>query len=310
MVDRALQYSTLVREHESLKSKIGNGKEINIIGKSLPMRQLFELIQRVAKVNSNVLIEGESGTGKELVAREIHRLSSRSSKPFVAINCSAIPNQLLESELFGHVKGSFTGAINDKKGLFEEADGGTLFLDEIGDMDFELQAKILRAIQEKRIKRVGGSQEKEFDVRIVCATHKNLKDEVKKGTFREDLYFRLSVIPVEIPPLRKRVEDIPLLINYFLKKASAENDLPLKQLEPMVLQELLDRDWEGNVRELENTIERLVVLSDSKVIKLNSIQKSDLPEATQILHEAMSHWPTLEELEKKYIKMVLEENSS
>ena len=218
-IDRAIQFRSLARQNEFLRKENRSSHSFaGIIGKSSPMQSVFDLISRVSGSTANVMIQGESGTGKELVAKAIHKLGPRANKSFVAINCTAIPDTLLESELFGHAKGSFTGAIARKKGLFEEADGGTIFLDEIGDMDMALQAKLLRVIQEKRVRAVGDNVDKAIDVRIITATHKDLKAAIKDGRFREDLFYRLSVIPILIPPLRHRLDDIPLLAHAFLEK--------------------------------------------------------------------------------------------
>ncbi|MCB0357809.1 MAG: sigma-54-dependent Fis family transcriptional regulator, partial [Bdellovibrionales bacterium] len=218
-VEKALSHSNLLKENTTLRQEIkSTWNQGNIIGKSQAMQNIFDLVNRVSKATANVLISGESGTGKELVAKSIHENGPRKDRPFIAINCTAIPDTLLEAELFGYVKGSFTGAFNDKKGLFEEANYGTLFLDEIGDLNLNLQAKLLRVLQEREIKPVGATRSKKIDVRIITATHKDLKQLVKEGEFREDLYYRLSVIPIHVPSLAQRKEDIPLLANYFLKK--------------------------------------------------------------------------------------------
>ncbi|NCO57988.1 MAG: Fis family transcriptional regulator [Nitrospirae bacterium CG18_big_fil_WC_8_21_14_2_50_70_55] len=233
----------------------------NILGQSPVMQRVFELIEQVAPTLSNILISGASGTGKELVARAIHYNCPRRTAPFIPINCSAIPEQLLESELFGHVKGAFTGAERDKKGIFEEAAGGTIFLDEIGDMDQALQVKLLRVIQEREVRRVGSNQAVPVDFRVIAATHRDLEAEMAAGRFREDLYYRLGVITVALPPLVARREDIPLLARHFLAKHAARNQRQVEQIEPEAMRLLLDFDWPGNVRELENVIERGVVLA-------------------------------------------------
>ena len=233
----------------------------NIIGTSYAMRRVFDLVSKVTATNTTVLITGESGTGKELVARAIHYNSPRRHNNFVIQNCSVFNDNLLESELFGHVKGSFTGAIADKKGLFEVADGGTLFLDEVGDMSPALQVKVLRVLQEGTFIPVGGTQAKTVDVRVISATNRPLEDLVREGTFREDLYYRLNVFNIHLPPLRERREDIPLLARHFLEVYCSENNLPLKSLEPEVLDAFYAYEWPGNVRELENEIERAVVLA-------------------------------------------------
>ena len=238
----------------------------NIIGKSEPMLRLFDTVAQVAPSRSTVLIQGESGTGKELIAKAIHQNSPRRDKPFIPVNTGAIPSDLLESSLFGHVKGAFTSAINAKKGLFEVANGGTLFLDEIGTMSMDMQAKILRVLQDKRFMHLGGTQEIQVDVRIVAATNVNLQQAVKDGRFREDLFYRLNVICLELPPLRQRREDIPLLGLHFLRFYATENGTEAPSLSPEALRILMDYEWPGNVRELENAMERGVVLATSRTI--------------------------------------------
>ena len=240
--------------------------EKNIIGNSPAMREIYKIIGKVAPSDVTVLVQGESGTGKELIARAIHFNSRRLGKPFIALNCAAIPKELLESELFGFEKGAFTGAVERKLGKFEQANGGTIFLDEIGDMPLDLQAKILRVLQEKEVTRTGGSQNFAVDVRIVAATNQELEEKVRQKTFREDLYYRLNVVPIHLVPLRERTEDIPLLIDYFLTKTSAELETPAKQCSGAAYQLLTHYAWPGNVRELENTIKRAVILSSDPVL--------------------------------------------
>jgi DNA-binding NtrC family response regulator len=239
---------------------------VNIVGKSEIMLRVFDLVAQVAPSRSTVLIQGESGTGKELIAKAIHANSPRRDKPFVPINTGAMPSELLESTLFGHVKGAFTSAVSAKKGLFEVANGGTLFLDEIGTMGMDTQAKILRVLQDRRFMHLGGISEIQVDVRIIAATNIDLRQAVRDGQFREDLFYRLNVISVDLPPLRSRREDIPLLVNHFLEFYAKENDLPPRKLSADALRALVDYDWPGNVRELENSIERGVVLSNGPVI--------------------------------------------
>lgn len=310
-VARALKYRDLHLENLRLQSEIQQTQSFaKIIGKSPGMREVFDLIRRVAPATANVLITGESGTGKERVARAVHDEGPRRVKRFVAINCTAIPEALLESELFGHAKGSFTGAIAKKRGLFEEAEGGTIFLDEIGDMNLALQGKLLRVIQEKKIRAVGDNVDHDIDVRIVAATHKDLKAAIKNGTFREDLYYRLSVIPITIPPLRHRREDIPLLADHFLKKYSISNHSPVKSFSTEAVNRLMNMPWEGNVRELENIVERAVVLTRGHVI-----EATDLPNAGEGDVESFfgstqnGTLPTLEEIERRYFKFVLDKTA-
>jgi len=245
------------------KIKLGN-----FVAKSKEMLKIFTLIGKVAKTPATVLIQGESGTGKELVARAIHYNSLRSDKPFVPINCAALPDTLLESELFGHEKGAFTGALNKRRGIFEEASGGTLFLDEIGDISPSLQARLLRVIQEGEIRKVGGDDNISVDTRIISATNCDLSRMVEKKLFREDLYYRLDVVSIKIPPLRERVDDILLLAHNFLKKHAKRSEKDIEQIDPVVIEKLLRYSWPGNVRELENIIETAVVLSASKTITL------------------------------------------
>ena len=307
-VDRALEFVQLQRDNKILREEIKQQHSFaGILGKSESMQEVFDLIKRVAPANANVLIAGESGTGKERVARAIHDLGPRGKKPFVAINCTAIPDTLLESELFGHAKGSFTGAIQKKRGLFEEAEGGTIFLDEIGDMDLSLQSKLLRVIQEKKVRSVGENVDRSIDVRILAATHKDLKAAIKNGTFREDLYYRLSVIPIVIPPLRLRKEDIPLLAEFFLKKYAAENGSRVSGFTPGALAKMMAMAWEGNVRELENLVERCVVLARGSMIEETELPSGpESPQGDSVYATAVEQTVTLEELEKRYMRYILE----
>lgn len=264
-------------QHENLLLKGEMKKEYsfaNIIAKSPKMLAIFDTIKKVADYKTTTLLMGESGTGKELVARALHFNSSRADKPFITVNCGAIPENLLESELFGHVKGSFTGAHRSKKGLFEEADNGTLFLDEIGELPLLLQVKLLRVLQEEEIRRVGDNVAIKVDVRIIAATVKDLTAEVEKGNFREDLFYRLNVLPLYIPPLRDRKEDIPILVNSFIDKYNKKLRLKIKGLTNEALNVLMDADWMGNVRELENTVERAMVLCNSPKIGVESLPTS------------------------------------
>ena len=261
----ALDKKNLATENKVLKKAVKRQNEM--IGQSAPMMEVKEMIEKVAPTNARVLITGENGTGKELVARQLHELSTRSGGPFIEVNCAAIPSELIESQLFGHEKGSFTSAIKQKKGDFELADGGTLFLDEIGDMSLSAQAKVLRALQENKIVRVGGEKEIPVNVRILAATNKNLKNEIEKGNFREDLYHRLSVIVIQVPPLRERKDDIPLLVENFVDIIAADMGKPSPTFEPEAMEELKQFQWTGNIRELHNIVERLIILCGNAITK-------------------------------------------
>jgi two-component system response regulator HydG/two-component system response regulator AtoC len=260
--------SMLFKEKEKVYSPFPE-----IIGKSKAMQEVFYIMEMVAESNANVLITGESGTGKELVARAIYKKSSRNKKPFIIVDCTTIPENLLESELFGHEKGAFTGAVDRKMGLFELANGGTVFLDEIGELPMSLQKKLLRFLQEREIQKIGSAARIKVDVRVISATNRDLEKLVKEGTFREDLYWRLNVVRINLPPLREHKEDIPILVNHFLNKYAKENNKPIPQLEPEVMDALINYDWNGNVRELANVIERAVVLSPSGVISMKHLPK-------------------------------------
>ena len=259
----ALDKSQLMTETKALKKVVN--RKYQMIGSSAPMNEIHDIIEKVAPTNARVLIEGENGTGKELVARQLHELSNRSYAPFVEVNCAAIPSELIESQLFGHEKGSFTSAIKMKKGDFELANNGTLFLDEIGDMSLSAQAKVLRALQENKITRVGGECEINVNVRIIAATNKNLKEEIQKGNFREDLYHRLSVIIINVPPLRDRLDDIPELVGYFVDSISSEMGKVAPTFTQDAIEELQRYRWTGNIRELHNVIERLVILCGNEI---------------------------------------------
>lgn len=306
-IDRAVEHRKLQRENSVLRQEIKRSWAVgNVIGKSAGMRAVFDLIARVSQATANVLITGESGTGKEMIARAIHESGPRANKPFVAINCTAIPETLLESELFGHAKGSFTGAIQRKRGLFEEANGGTLFLDEIGDMNVSLQSKLLRVIQEKKVRPVGDNVVRDIDVRIIAATHKDLKAAIKEARFREDLYYRLSVIPIVVPPLRNRKDDIPLLADYFLRKYAAMNGSRVTGFTKRAMNKLVNLKWEGNVRELENVIERAVVLASSALIDESDIPSPETASPEQFFASSTMDFPTVDQLERRYISLVLE----
>ncbi len=309
-VERALEKRSLSLDIQRLRKELKQGWGLkDIIGKSAGMRSVFDLVERVAPSTANVLIQGESGTGKEVIARAIHSLGPRAKNPFIAINCTAIPEALLESELFGHAKGSFTGAAGVKKGLIEEANGGTLFLDEIGDMSPSLQAKLLRVLQERKIRPVGSNTFIDVDVRIIAATHKDLKAGIQANTFREDLFYRLSVIPIQIPPLRERPEDIPLLAEHFLNKYAAANASAgtprVRGFSKDALSKLLRFRWQGNVRELENIVERAVVLARGALIEDTDLPDPDIGNAEQTFKGLSSDFPTLTQLEERYIQLVL-----
>ena len=311
-VRHALHEQKLEEENLRLREKLRGQTEI--IGESPAIRRLKEQIKTTGPTNSRVLISGENGTGKELVARAIHGQSLRAEKPFIEINCAAIPDTLIESELFGYEKGAFTGALSAKKGRFELADGGTLFLDEISDMSFATQAKVLRVLQEQRFDRVGGTKTLEVDVRVIAASNKNLPEEIKKGTFREDLYYRLNVIPLHIPPLRERKEDIPLLVQHFLQTIALEEGIKTKGITKEAIEVLMHYDWPGNVRELKNMIERLLILFPHSTIDVKDL-------ATFLGWEPSIHEPPLTQrsfsslkdaraiFEKAYITQRLKEHN-
>jgi len=276
----------------------------NILGKNTRMQEIFELISDIADTDSTVLIQGESGTGKELFARAIHFNSHRKNKPFIVANCSAYSQNLLESELFGHEKGSFTGAIRRKIGRFEMAQGGTIFLDEIGEVSPPTQIMLLRVVQDHRIERVGGEETLEVDVRVIAATNKNLTEEMKKGTFREDLYYRLNVIPIFVPPLRERKDDIPLLVSHFLQKFSQERGKEIKSFSPEVMEILLAHSWPGNVRELENVIDHAIIIA-----KQDKILTKDLPQFLLQKPLPTQELTTLQDYEKNLILKTLKETN-
>ncbi|UCD56994.1 MAG: sigma-54-dependent Fis family transcriptional regulator [Candidatus Hydrogenedentota bacterium] len=313
-VQKALEHKRLQQENLELRELVETRFTLgSIVGISQKMQKLFSLVEKSIPVSSTVLIQGESGTGKELVARSIHFNGPRKKAPFIAVNCAAVPENLIESELFGHEKGAFTSAIQTKKGKFELADGGTIFLDEIGDMSMDLQAKLLRVLQEMKIERVGGTDLIPVDVRVIAATNKNLEQEVAKREFREDLFFRLNVILIEIPPLRERKEDIPPLVDHFKKKLSQEFQRKYPALDPAVIDKFMAYHWPGNVRELENTLERLLVLTDKEIIEISDLPRSFLtpPITTQQLEGL--HLPedgvSMEDVEKKLIYEALARTS-
>lgn len=306
-VKNAIRTKELFRENRNLRRELNRKYSFSeIIGKSEALQQVFHIVEKVADTSASILISGESGTGKELFARAIHFNSRRAGKPFLAVNCGALPESLLESELFGHTKGAFTGATGDKKGLFRSSDGGTLFLDEIGEMPAALQVKLLRALQEHEVTPVGSSSSVKFDARIIAATNKNLEKEVAENRFREDLFYRLNVIEINLPPLRERREDIPLLVKYFLAKAANEQKAAAKPVSKEALSALINYRWQGNVRELGNAVERAFILSDQEIEMENLPPKIrvDLSESFE-MRDPEGLRPTLEEMERRYILEVL-----
>ena len=261
-IKNATERTQIITENTNLKKKVFGQQ---MIGESAPIKHLKEMIEKVAPTDARVLITGPNGSGKELVARSLHQQSNRSAMPYIEVNCAAIPSELIESELFGHEKGAFTSAIRQHKGKFEQADGGTLFLDEIGDMSLAAQAKVLRVLQEKKLSRVGSDKDIEVDVRVIAATNKDLRAEIEKGNFREDLYHRLSVIVLHVPSLDDRKDDIPLLVNYFNDQVSTESGMPKKSFSPEAMKMLQEKSWTGNIRELRNVVERLLILGGNPV---------------------------------------------
>ena len=304
IIRNLVEHHNLIEENISLRQKVEDRHNFEgIIAKSPKMMKIFELIKTVAPTNTTVLITGESGTGKEIIARAIHHQSQRRNKPFIVTSCAALPETLLESELFGYEKGSFTGAVEQRKGKFEAADTGTLFLDEIGEIDSNTQVHLLRALEEKKITRIGSNEEIEVNVRIIAATNKKLRTLIEQEKFREDLYYRLNVVTVDLPALRARREDILPLAEHFLKKYAKENDRPVRSFSAEVVEFMLNYDWPGNVRELENMIERGVVLSKDKAITL-----AEFPQ--ELTNPAQSKGKTLEALERNHILKVLDETGS
>ncbi len=309
-IRNALNQSELLRECRDLRKKAE--KRYELVGSHPLMKKLWAEVLKTAPTNATVLIYGESGTGKELIARAIHNHSLRAKEKFVQVNCAAIPEELIESELFGHEKGAFTGATEKKEGKFELADRGTIFLDEIGDMSLKTQSKVLRVLEEGEVQKVGSSKVNKVDVRVIAATNKDLQREKEEGRFRDDLFFRLNVIPIYSPPLREKKEDIPLLIEYFSKSYAQENNFKLKEFSEDALEAMMKYPWRGNVRELKNVVERLIIMTDR-----SKIEKKDLPE--QIRGEAHIYLPEAEEIktlrefreiaEKEFILAKLEENS-
>jgi two-component system NtrC family response regulator len=312
-VQKAIATYKVVKENRRLRNAVESQYQFgNIIGKSKAMRDVFEMIQKVAPSNATVLIEGESGTGKELVAKSIHFNSPRRDHPFVAVNCSALAESLLESELFGHERGAFTGAVSSKKGRFELAHGGTLFLDEIGELSANLQVKLLRVVQEKSIERVGGVRSIAVDIRVIAATNRSLKEEMKAGRFREDLFYRLNVVHIMIPPLRLRWEDIRLLVDHFVKKYASSNQsaVPVNGLSQEVIRLFYEYSWPGNIRELENVIERAIILCEDGLITIKDLPnwfKTNVFNARLIdsIPTGAKLYETLELIEKEMIQRAL-----
>lgn len=309
VVKNALDKQTLQKDVALLKEQLKPPSLENIVGESSTMLDLFSLVSKTAESSANVLITGESGTGKELVAKALHNLSPRKEHHFVVVNCSAIPENLLESELFGYMKGAFTGAVSNKQGLFELADNGSLFLDEIGEMPFPLQAKLLRVIEGGTFRRVGGISDIQVDVRIISATNKNIKDVVNEKLFREDLYFRLNVLSIKVPPLRERRDDIPLLIEYFLKKHAGGR----KRISNKAIEALKDYPWKGNVRELENIIERVILLTDDELIDADNLPEeiclASLAESATMPSGGVNLEKLINDIEKDYLLKALEKTN-
>jgi two-component system response regulator GlrR len=302
-VERALENKRLASEVDRLKGLLSERYDFkNIVARSVSMQMVLETVSRVAQTDSTVFVRGESGTGKELIARAIHLASNRKDKSFVAINCAALPETLLESELFGHEKGSFTGAVRTSKGLFVQAHEGTIFLDEIGDMPLSIQAKLLRVLQERQFYPVGGERPLDVDVRVIVATNKNIEEQVKQGLFREDLYYRINVIPIALPPLRERKEDIPILADHFLKKCCDNMKKKIKGLTPLAMQRLMVYEWPGNVRELENTIEYAAAMTQHAIISEDLI----LPEKTSDEGTIKPMKVAREVFEKNYLRQLLQ----
>jgi two-component system response regulator PilR (NtrC family) len=313
VAQKALESAELADENVYLRRELEQKYTFNnIIGKSSRMQAIFALIERIARTSSTVLIHGESGTGKELIARAIHFASPRSNRRFLSLNCGAMPENLLESELFGHERGAFTGAVRDKKGLFQEADRGTLFLDEIGEMTPSMQVKLLRALQEKVVRKVGGTAEETVDVRIITATNQDLESRLQTGEFREDLYYRINVLPIHLPPLRQRREDIPLLVDFFLQKYSRQMELPPRQISIEAMNIIEAYDWPGNVRELENLIERVLALSHNETITTRDLpvhlltNRRTHPDLAQLPEEGLDLEAYLESIRAQLMVQALE----
>jgi len=307
ILSRAREELELKREVAQLRSQTSAGVRAHLVGKSQAMQRLYGLIERVAPTRANVLITGDTGTGKELAARAVHEMSGRSRRPFVAINCSALPETLMESELFGHMKGSFTGAVQSKRGLFEEAQGGTIFLDEISTLSEGVQVKLLRVLQDRKVTRVGAREPITVDFRLIAATNRDLAELVTEGEFREDLYYRLNVFPVRVPSLRERRDDIPVLALHFRQRFADENDLEAPEIPPKTMTRLMSYDWPGNVRELENFIERAVIMhAGARAIPFEPPGQHPDPERNFLSRSREEKWD-LERLEREYILDMLEQ---
>ncbi len=307
-ISRALERRDTEREVQGLRRRLKQLGGTDFIGQAPVMRKVFDLIEKVAPSKASVSITGESGTGKEVVARSLHNLSPRREKPFVAINCASIPASLMESEIFGHERGAFTGADQRRSGVFELAHGGTLFLDELGEIPIELQAKLLRVLEEGRLRRLGGKVETEVDVRVVCATNRDLRQEIKNGNFREDLFFRLNVFQIALPPLRDRREDIPLLIQHFVEKFNGESGKRVRGVQTDALEVLQGYDWPGNIRELRNAVERAVILCDGELIGPDHLPPDMAGRQPEKASFRLPYGLTLDLVEKEYILGSLERN--
>ncbi len=307
-IKNAIQTKELFSENRALRRELNQKYSfIEIIGKSEALQSVFRMVEKVADTNAGILIQGESGTGKELIARSIHFNSQRARQPFLAVNCGALPESLLESELFGHTKGAFTGAAADNKGLFRSADGGTLLLDEIAEMPQSLQVKLLRALQEQEVTPIGSSAAIKFDVRIIAATSKNLEKELAENRFRKDLFYRLNVIEINLPPLRERREDIPLLVKHFIARIAREQNVSEKPIKPEAMSALVNYNWQGNIRELQNAIERAFILSGEEIRLENLPPKIKINLGNNFeMRDPEGLRPTLEEMERRYILEILE----
>lgn len=306
VIERSFNYQRLKKENKLLRSEVQKNQSgaVSLLGKSPAMKEVFDIIQRVAPSMANVLVTGENGTGKETIGRAIHNLSPRAKGPFVTISCTAVTEDILEVELFGNSKGD-ASLGHHKKGLFEEARGGTLFIDEVADMGIGLQGKILKALQEKAIRSIGSEEVIPIDVRVIAATQKDIRQAIRNGHFREDLYYRLGVVPITIPPLRYRTEDIPILAQHFIEKYCAINGTPIKRITSDAMNRLLQLHWEGNVRELENMIERLVVLSRGPNVEAQDITSTEASDTDKFFGKAIEDSPSIEQLEKRYIQYIL-----